>query len=170
MDNENIFDAGIDIQDKVDEINNVIEAEKMAQTEEFGSANEEAAPITESEAISKKFEKKDENYVLTLERLHIRLVGDAIDIFYRPSHDYITSVKNDENGRAEVKRLIAMTRDEFKEYLNGIFCFKTPSKIRVDNKLLSSDEKWYQSAWKTQTEKLLGELEVLNPIEEPITA
>lgn len=105
-----------------------------------------------------------------MERLHLRVINGTIDILYRPIHTYINFVPDDDNGRAEVLRLINMSREEFKAYLRTVNGLPRLTKSTVEAAVASNSdsEKWWKGAWMTQTNKLLAELGVENPIEEPI--
>lgn len=103
-----------------------------------------------------------------MERLHLRVIEGNIDILYRPNHDYIGFVKNDETGKEEIKKLAEMSRDDFKEYLKSKRGRRQVTKESVTNLSDSKAEEWYKSAWKYGTVKFFDELAVINPIEEPI--
>lgn len=112
-----------------------------------------------------------EKYVeptITMERLHLRVMGGTIDVLYRPVHSYIEFVNDDETGRARVKELALMSREEFSKYLDGLHSPLSVKKEKVNNLSTSHDEDWYQKAWIVQTKKLFEEIGVENPVEEPI--
>ena len=105
---------------------------------------------------------------ILLERLHIRVFDDYISVLYRPTHTYIAFLPNNEEGKKELKKLATINREDF-----SVFLFSQPSIMHITpqmvSKSLNSDlEKWYKSAWQGQTNEILSELEVENPIEEPI--
>ncbi len=106
---------------------------------------------------------------ISMERLHLRVVDDTIDILYRPVHSYIEFVKNDDEGKERIKKLALMSRDEFSKYLDTeVLSNVSVGKTKVMNLKGTHDEEWFVGAWKVQTDKLLEELGVENPIEEPI--
>lgn len=102
------------------------------------------------------------------ERLHLRLFEDTIDVLYRPNHNYLLFLNNDEDGRKTLIKLAKMSRDEFKEYLKTITGLHRLTKDMMLSIQNSKAEEWYQGAWKMQTDHLFKELGIENPIEEPI--
>ena len=105
-----------------------------------------------------------------LERLSLHVTNDDINILYRPIHTYIKFVKNDEEGKEYIKKLALMSRDEFKEVLKEVKCFPyiTENKLIQATSSDNHDEKWYQGAWKMQTENIFKEIGVENPKEKTI--
>lgn len=120
-----------------------------------------------SQATHKKYIPAPEQ-VISMERLHLRVSENCIDILYRPNHNYLAFVPNDENGKAEVKRLAEMSREDFAEYLKTRTGLPRLTKTDIPNIKSSKSEEWFLGAWKMQTDKLLEELKISNPIEEPI--
>lgn len=173
--NSSILEGEESILADVDAINDLIESEKKKQKiEDSKEKTSKKSPRKTSSVLQTSVSKPVEIEVSTslqMERLHLRVVNDTIDILYRPTHCYIAFVPNDENGKAEVKRVALMSRDEFIEYLKSSNCFRFNSKKDIESiSRNSSDENWYKGAWSLQTKKLLEELEVSNPIEEVISA
>ena len=105
---------------------------------------------------------------LILQRLHLRVSKTDISILYRPIHTYIAFVKNDEQGRNEVKRLATMSRDEFKDYLSKVIGLPVITESEIRKCMKSDAEKWFTGAWQKQTKDLLLDLNVVNPLEKPI--
>lgn len=103
-----------------------------------------------------------------LERLHIRIVGNTIDVLYRPNHNYLIFLNNDKEGKEKIKELAQMTRDQFVNFLRNIENLPRFTSNDLDSILNSKSEEWYQGAWKHDTEKILKEIGVSNPIEDPI--
>ncbi len=107
----------------------------------------------------------DENLI---ERIELRATGDNISILYRPIHNYIHFVTNDEKGKKEIKRLCKMSRDDFAKFLKECRGLPRITKDSVEKMLKTDSEKWYQTAWKAQTDAILEEIGIKNPMEEPI--
>ena len=116
----------------------------------------------------KDLKNEDNQETYKQERLHLRVIDDTIDVLYRPNHKYLIFLKNDKNGRDKVIELATMSREEFKDFLKTVSCLPRLSKDMMLSIKESKEEEWYQGAWKIQTTKLLNELGVENPIEEPI--
>ena len=159
------------LNDEVEKINQIIENEKKSYEKDSLIKKRKPAKSNNNEPV-----KSDEKFVsykapaeqkVLMERLHLRIFDNTIDVLYRPNHNYITFLPNDENGRAEVKRIAKLSREEFEEYLKEKK-FKKVSKSEVDDIKSSKLEEWYQGAWSLQTKKMLEELKVENPIEEPL--
>jgi len=159
------------LNDEVEKINQIIENEKKSYEKDSLIKKRKFAKSNNNEPV-----KSDEKFVsykapaeqkVLMERLHLRIFDNTIDVLYRPNHNYITFLPNDENGRAEVKRIAKLSREEFEEYLKEKK-FKKVSKSEVDDIKSSKLEEWYQGAWSLQTKKMLEELKVENPIEEPL--
>ena len=110
---------------------------------------------------------KDENILLE-ERLHLRVFDDTIDVLYRPNHNYLIFLENNEEGREKIKELATMSRDEFKIFLKSIPSFTKYTKDMDKDIKNSSLESWYLGAWSLQTKKILEKIGVENPIEKPI--
>lgn len=109
----------------------------------------------------------DLNYGLRMERLHLRVIENSIDVLYRPTHTYLTFLNNDEEGIKELKRLATMPRDEFAIYLKSHLHSRL-SKSSIEYARNSKLEEWYLNAWKSQTDRLFKEIGIENPIEEVI--
>ena len=103
-----------------------------------------------------------------IERIELRATGNNISILYRPIHNYIHFVTNDEEGKREIKKLCEMSRDDFAKFLKGCRAFPRITKDSIEKISKTDNEKWYQTAWKAQTNDILKELNIQNPIEEPI--
>lgn len=116
---------------------------------------------------STKNTKETEN-AITMERLHLRESGDTIDVLYRPLHTYIWFVPNNVDGKARIKELALMSKYDFTKELLKVRGIPQLNKENVLNILNSNAEEWYQKSWKQTTQKILTELCVDNPIEEPI--
>ena len=153
---------------EVSEINKMISEEKKKQMEDIQSEKKEESSIHTAREIKKKVEIEPPAPEV-MERIHLRKVGDTIDILYRPNHEYIAFVSNDDEGLLKVKEFAEMSRDDFKEYLKTVHCFRMPRKADIEAKKNSSDERWYQGAWSKHTTEIFDKLGIKNPIEEPIT-
>lgn len=129
-------------------------------------SKENILPKLESSLIEKN-ENSEEMLILT-ERLHLRLIGDDIDILYRPNHNYLEFVKNDESGLNRIKELALMSREDFEKYLISKKLFPRITKHQYEIIRTSSLENWFKNAWSVETNKILDKLEISNPIEEPI--
>ena len=112
----------------------------------------------------------EENKVLDnlTERLEFRKSGENISILYRPVHTYISFVNNNDAGKEEIKRLCTLSREEFAKYLKTCTGLPAITNSLLENISRSDAEKWYNNAWKMQTENILKELGIENPVEEPI--
>lgn len=154
------------------EIKKTDEDTKISCTNNYGVKSlvdvsiEEASEQLTSEKIFAKPVEADT--IILLERLHLRIMDNCIDILYRPNHNYFAFVPNDENGKAEVKRLAEMSRDEFAAYLKNVTGLPSLKKEDIVKIKASKLEEWWNGAWKMQTVKLFDELAIINPIEEPI--
>lgn len=171
MDDKNLFQADDEILGDIESINTMIVNEKSKQSREVAKEKkekeiEEAMPLMEEE--NTQVVKEVVTYDETMERLHLRIMGDTIDVLYRPNHSYVSFLPNDENGKAEVKRLAEMSRDEFRAYLEKSTCFSFPTKAKVEEMRTSNAENWYKGAWSMSTKKLLDEVCATNPVELPI--
>ena len=170
MDNKDLFKVDEEIVDDIESINSMIEKEKVAQNKD--KKEKSNVEVASKEIVPKQEVKpkvvEDTSYSQIMERLHLRIMGDTIDVLYRPNHCDISFLPNDENGKAEVKRLAEMSRDDFKKYLAAAHCFSFPTKTKIEEARLSNYETWYKGAWARMTKNLLDELGVTNPIEEPI--
>lgn len=147
-----------------------ISSEKLFEME-LSENNNFVSKIIETKTLKEIMEKspyKEPEKPIEIERLHLRIIEDTIDILYRPNHNYIAFVPNDDNGKAEVKRIAQMSREEFCEYLKTRPCLPKLTKEDVLNLKNTKAEEWFLGAWKMQTDNLLKELCVENPIEEPI--
>lgn len=102
------------------------------------------------------------------ERLHLRMFDNTIDVLYRPNHNYLIFLENNEKGREKIKELATMSRDEFKTFLKSIPSFTKYTKDMDKDIKNSSLESWYLGAWSLQTKKILEKIGVENPIEKPI--
>ena len=148
-----------------------ISGEKLVESSDFTLVTEK---LKEKELLrqavnSTAYVEPVKDPVITMERLHLRVCDDTIDILYRPVHTYIAFFKNDDEGKKKVKELALMTRDEFSNYLEKeVLSYVSVKKDKVANISGTHDEEWWKGAWKVQTDKLLKELGVTNPIEEPI--
>ena len=116
-----------------------------------------------SKTVMKISENMDE-----MERLHIRVIDNRISILYRPLHNYIAFVNNNEDGRGKVKELCLMSRESFGEYLHSVARLQRVTQNEINTAMNSEKEEWWKKAWKDQTDNLLKELGVENPIEKPI--
>ena len=116
-----------------------------------------------SKTVMKISENMDE-----MERLHIRVIDNRISILYRPLHSYIAFTENDEKGRGKIKELCLMNRESFGEYLHSVAHLQHITQNSIDTAMNSEKEEWWKKAWKSQTDKLLKELGIENPIEKPI--
>lgn len=103
-----------------------------------------------------------------MERLHLRVVNGTIDVLYRPNHSYIAFVDYNKEGLDFVKKLANMSREEFAEYLNNVNCFNLPTREKIEEIKTSNLENWYKNAWRLDTERILKEINMQNPIEQPI--
>lgn len=182
--NASILEGEESILDEVNELNKFIESEKLKQKEEdLKDTVKEKKSLTSKKVLPKEDKKVNEenkmvesktelikdSSVLKMERLHLRIVNDTIDILYRPNHCYVAFVPNDDNGKAEVKRVALMSREEFIEYLKKSTCFRFNTVKYIEEITRnSSDENWYKGAWSMHTKKILKELGVDNPVEEII--
>ena len=103
-----------------------------------------------------------------MERFELRKSGDNISILYRPVHTYIGFVKDNDEGKEEIKRLCAMSRTDFATFLKTCTGLPFITHDLLENISKSDSEKWYNGAWKKQTETILKEIGLENPLEEPI--
>lgn len=169
MSKEDLMKVDGEILEDINSINEMIETEKKIQAAD--TKKEEKVEVVKTERPKSSLSSivdVTSKVVDEMERLHLRIVNDTIDILYRPSHEYISFVPNDENGKAEVKRIALMTRDEFKEYLKASNCFRFTTLSQQNQAQHSNAETWYKGAWSMSTKKIFDELGILNPIEEPI--
>ena len=103
MSKEDLMKVDGEILEDINSINEMIEEEKKNQAAdvelekkvETVKAERPKSSLSSIVSVSNKVVDK-------MERLHLRIVNDTIDILYRPSHEYIAFVPNDENGMAEV--------------------------------------------------------------------
>ena len=158
----------MEVADDIKNIVNMIDNEKMRQAKEDYTPSEKKELSKKTETIIRPihFEKVEE-VPNELERLHLRIVGDSIDVLYRPNHCYVAFVKNDEKGLEEIKKIATMTRDEFKEYLDKSICFRYSTNSELESIKRSSLETWFLNAWSLTTKKILADIGVNNPIEIP---
>lgn len=84
-------------------------------------------------------------------RLYFRVFNDNIDILYRPAHQYIAFVKEDDEGIDYIKSLIDMPRDVFKMFLAQNLMFQSVKKKERYTERNKHMEDWYVRAWSEQT-------------------
>ena len=84
-------------------------------------------------------------------RLYFRVFNDNIDILYRPAHQYIAFVKEDDEGIEYIKSLIDMPRDVFKMFLAQNLMFQSVKKKERYSERNKHMEDWYVRAWSEQT-------------------
>lgn len=84
-------------------------------------------------------------------RLYFRVFNDNIDILYRPAHQYIAFVKEDDEGIDYIKSLIDMPRDVFKMFLAQTLMFQSVKKKERYSERNKHMEDWYVRAWSEQT-------------------
>lgn len=84
-------------------------------------------------------------------RLYFRVFNGDIDILYRPAHQYIAFVKEDEEGIDYITSLIDMPRDVFKMFLAQNLMFQSVKKKERYSERNKHMEDWYVRAWSEQT-------------------
>ena len=105
---------------------------------------------------------------LKMERLHLRIIDNTIDVLYRPNHTYLEFLPNNEEGLKKLKEIVEYSREEFVLYLSYCNSFPIFRRDMIQNIKDSKLEEWYQGAWKMQTNQLLNKIGLKNPIEKPI--
>ena len=100
--------------------------------------------------------------------MYFRVFNDNIDILYRPAHQYIKFVKDDEDGIAYIKALINKTREEFLSYLRENKMFKSVKKKERYSERNKHMEDWYKRAWSEQTYQFEKKHELVIPKEQII--
>ena len=167
-----LMEIDSEILDDVNAINEMIDKEKSNQEKMERKTKEKVTTEKESVKLVSSISKEPKKDIVVeekkLERLHLRVMGDSIDVLYRPNHCYVAFLPNDENGKAEVKRLASLSRDDFKKYLASSRMFSFPTKSVVDKLSNTHEEEWYKGAWSMTTKNLLKEIGIENPIEIPI--
>lgn len=101
-------------------------------------------------------------------RLYFRVFDGSIDILYRPAHQYIKFVKEDEEGIAYIKALLNMTREEFLSYLRENKMFKSVRKKERYSERNKHMEDWYKRAWSEQTYQFEKKYDLVIPTEQII--
>lgn len=129
----------------------------MTKTEETKTNTEESITKVEEnktnteESITKVTDSDSEEQT----RLYFRVFGDSVDILYRPAHQYLQFVTNDDNGVLYIKALLEMSRDDFKDYLKQNIMFKSIRKKERYSERNKHMEDWYKRAWSEQTYQFL---------------
>jgi GT2 family glycosyltransferase len=99
-------------------------------------------------------------------RLYVKIIAGDISVFYRMTHDYLYSFKDNEVGRGKLLELIDMSRDDFYKML-GDRGIVLPNKSSLDfirgSFVYKESESWFVGAWLGQTRRLLEDMGV--PIE-----
>lgn len=101
-------------------------------------------------------------------RLYFRVFDESIDILYRPAHQYIKFVKENEEGIAYIKALLNMTREEFLSYLRENKMFKSVKKKERYSERNKHMEDWYKRAWSEQTYQFEKKYDLVIPTEQII--
>lgn len=101
-------------------------------------------------------------------RLYFRVFDGSIDILYRPAHQYIKFVKENEEGIAYIKALLNMTREEFLSYLRENKMFKSVKKKERYSERNKHMEDWYKRAWSEQTYQFEKKYDLVIPTEQII--
>lgn len=101
-------------------------------------------------------------------RLYFRVFDGSIDILYRPAHQYIKFVKENEDGIAYIKALLNMTREEFLSYLRDNKMFKSVRKKERYSERNKHMEDWYKRAWSEQTYQFEKKYDLVIPTEQII--
>lgn len=101
-------------------------------------------------------------------RLYFRVFDGSIDILYRPAHQYIKFVKENEEGIAYIKALLNMTREEFLSYLRENKMFKSVKKKERYSERNKHMEDWYKRAWSEQTYQFEKKYDLVIPMEQII--
>lgn len=101
-------------------------------------------------------------------RLYFRVFDGSIDILYRPAHQYIKFVKENEDGIAYIKALLNMTREEFLFYLRENKMFKSVKKKERYSERNKHMEDWYKRAWSEQTYQFEKKYDLVIPTEQII--
>ena len=101
-------------------------------------------------------------------RLYFRVFDGSIDILYRPSHQYIKFVQENEEGIAYIKALLNMTREEFLSYLRENKMFKSVKKKERYSERNKHMEDWYKRAWSEQTYQFEKKYDLVIPMEQII--
>ena len=102
-------------------------------------------------------------------RLYFRVFDGNVDIMYRPAHQYIKFVKDDEDGIAYIKALLNMTREEFLSYLRENKMFKSVKKKERYSERNKHMEDWYKRAWSEQTYQFEKKHDLVIPKEQIIS-
>jgi hypothetical protein len=84
-------------------------------------------------------------------RLYFKRIFDEVSVYYRPSHEYLGSVKWDERGKDKVRRIISLSRDDFYKLI-----VRVPKTLSLN--LYKEREDWFKGAWLKHTEDVLEEL------------
>ena len=103
-----------------------------------------------------------------LERLELREFDEYISVLYRPNHDYLMFLDKDKNYKEVIKNLINMSREEFIEFLKQRKNLMPITEYSLKVSKESSKEEWYLKGWSMNTNNILNELNLINPIEKPI--
>lgn len=101
-------------------------------------------------------------------RLYFRVFDGSVDILYRPAHQYIKFVTDDEDGIAYIKALLNMTREEFLSYLRENKMFKSVKKKERYSERNKHMEDWYIRAWSEQTYQFEKKHDLVIPKEQII--
>ena len=100
--------------------------------------------------------------------MYFRVFDGNVDIMYRPAHQYIKFVTDDEDGIAYIKALLNMTREEFLSYLRENKMFKSVKKKERYSERNKHMEDWYIRAWSEQTYQFEKKHDLVIPKEQII--
>ena len=159
------------MESKLDEkiINLASNSEKenlVSNSEEEQTNNSEKENlVSNSEETKTRVEDSDSE---EQNRLYFRVFDGNVDILYRPAHQYIKFVKDDEDGIAYIKALLNMTREEFLSYLRENKMFKSVKKKERYSERNKHMEDWYIRAWSEQTYQFEKKHDLVIPKEQII--
>lgn len=97
-------------------------------------------------------EKRFKNVCDLVDRIYIKVIHNEVHVYYRVTHSLV-AVSSGEDGMVE--KILDMSSKEFVNLLcrKGV---KVRNKYDKNSILANSDEeKWYEGAWKNQTERYL---------------
>lgn len=150
---------------KLDE--NIIKLTENQTKEEKNKTNNSTSDnsVSNSEETKTRVQDSDSE---EQNRLYFRVFDGNIDILYRPAHQYIKFVKEDDEGITYIKSLLTMTREEFLLYLKENKMFKSVRKKERYSERNKHMEDWYKRAWSEQTYQFEKKHELVIPKEQII--
>lgn len=150
-----------------EEIINLAVNETKVESEENNKTNDSESDNSVSNSEESKTRVQDSDSE-EQNRLYFRVFDGSIDILYRPAHQYIKFVKENEEGIAYIKALLNMTREEFLSYLRENKMFKSVKKKERYSERNKHMEDWYKRAWSEQTYQFEKKYDLVIPTEQII--